>query len=201
MSNDVNDRRCRSCGKVNRVGVVFCEACHTPLTKAAEQGLNTRYATDDNIKRIIQQVNSDQISETIKVNNDDAEDVRQPKRKPSTGAFHAGTQLNLLLIDEGKIITVVPTEHRESTIGRSDADSKTYPDVDLSPYGAYRNGISRRHASVIIKDNQLLIRDLASSNGTLVNGNRLKPEEWTHLHESDHVRMGNMQFVVQFRKL
>ncbi|MEO0596273.1 MAG: FHA domain-containing protein [Chloroflexota bacterium] len=60
----------------------------------------------------------------------------------------------------------------ELIVGRADDVTEYTPDIDLTPHGAYRLGLSRRHA-VILRDDtnpHILVKDLNSRNGTFVNG-------------------------------
>ncbi|KAA8732347.1 FHA domain-containing protein [Acinetobacter qingfengensis] len=53
--------------------------------------------------------------------------------------------------------------------------------------------ISRRHAALIIKENQLWIQDLGSSNGTFVNGQRVTEQQ---LQDHDEIHFENIRFQV-----
>jgi len=57
------------------------------------------------------------------------------------------------------------------------------------------NSVSRRHAEVKVSANGWKIRDLGSTNGTFVNGNRLVPGEWP-VRAHDILRFGNVTLVV-----
>jgi predicted component of type VI protein secretion system len=54
--------------------------------------------------------------------------------------------------------------------------------------------VSRRHCEISINQNKLLIRDLHSKNGTLVNGQQV---EDSHLNPGDRINFGPVTFVVQ----
>ena len=77
-------------------------------------------------------------------------------------------------------------------IGRRDPDTGEQPEIDLSAYGAYENGVSRRHASIITWNRGLYIVDEGSPNGTFLNGERLQPHEPGPLKYGDHVRIGRL---------
>ncbi len=75
----------------------------------------------------------------------------------------------------GKIFSLIK---QQNIIGRAE-------DADISLNSAT---VSRRHAQISINDkNGIIIRDLNSSNGTYVNGNRIKE---TELHEGDIFSIG-----------
>jgi pSer/pThr/pTyr-binding forkhead associated (FHA) protein len=82
-------------------------------------------------------------------------------------------------------------------IGRADALSGVFPDVDLSPYGAEAAGISRQHARLTLKDDQYWIEDLNSVNLTYLNDQRLTPDRPVRLKDGDLIRLGRL--LVTFR--
>lgn len=86
----------------------------------------------------------------------------------------------------------------ESLIGRLDPNRGIHPEVDLSRYDPAAR-VSRRHARIIVQNDQYLIEDLNSSNGTFVNGQvRLAPKQPHPLASGDEVRLGEtrLKFVV-----
>src|SRR5258708_9700457 len=72
-----------------------------------------------------------------------------------------------LSLPEGQIII----------LGRADPSNRLQPTVDLSKFGGIGSGTSRMHASLRREKGDWLMEDLASSNGTWVNGERLTPFE------------------------
>jgi pSer/pThr/pTyr-binding forkhead associated (FHA) protein len=78
------------------------------------------------------------------------------------------------------------------TIGREDAVSNIYPDVDLTPHGGEDGGVSRLHARIFVDNGQYLIEDQESTNFTFVNRQRLAPKTPTPLHDNDEVRLGRV---------
>ena len=84
----------------------------------------------------------------------------------------------------------------EATVGRSDPVSSYTPEVDLAQHGALDHGVGRRHARLFIQHGQVLIEDLDSTNGSLVNGQRLAPRQPLALHNGDQIQLGKLH--VQF---
>jgi hypothetical protein len=200
VSDSNRVQTCPNCGSANRVGVFFCEECHVPLTKAAELGMQTRYTDPDQLRNVFEQLQTTRDnSETLNIRQP-TDKMPHPVGSTGTGVFREGMTLELMLIDATETISIQPTMTQSQVIGRLDAESNNFPDVDLVPFGGYRLGISRRHASLIVKDDQLLIADLSSSNGTAVNGDRLQPKTWTRLSEGDHLRLGHMLFLIRFKQ-
>ena len=58
------------------------------------------------------------------------------------------------------------------------------------------SSVSRMHARFALdREGRMTVRDLNSTNGTWLNGERLMPNECRALQEGDHVLLGRMQFV------
>lgn len=78
----------------------------------------------------------------------------------------------------------------ETNIGRWDADSGIFPDVDLDEDDPEAK-VSRRHARVLNHNGQYFIEDLGSTNGTFVNrGRRLLPGKRHALQNGDEIIVG-----------
>ncbi len=108
------------------------------------------------------------------------------------------THLELDVADFSNPVVVVASA--EITLGRSDAVANYVPEVDLTPYGAYRLGISRRHAIIRRQLGGFYVIDLGSRNGTLLNGSRLESQIPTVLKEGDEISLGNLNMRLTFIK-
>lgn len=82
-------------------------------------------------------------------------------------------------------------------IGRADALTGVFPDVDLLPYGADAAGLSRQHVRLSIKDDQYWLEDLNSVNLTYLNDQRLTPDRPVQLKDGDLIRLARL--LVTFR--
>jgi hypothetical protein len=83
-----------------------------------------------------------------------------------------------------------PVHEDEAYIGRWDADSGIFPDVDLDADDPEAK-VSRRHARVTRRGGQYFIEDLGSTNGTFVNrGRRLLPGDRQPLNDGDEIIIG-----------
>ena len=78
------------------------------------------------------------------------------------------------------------------TLGREDAVSNIYPDVDLTPHGGEEGGVSRLHARIFVENGQYLLEDENSTNFTFLNRQRLNAKTPTPLHDNDEVRLGRV---------
>lgn len=91
----------------------------------------------------------------------------------------------LFLFRDGTQRRRFPLERDVTTVGRAEA-------CDLRiPLGE----VSRKHCSIIKSDDdELLIQDLGSSNGTFVNSKRIQNAS---LRAGDQIRIGSLRFIVQ----
>lgn len=102
--------------------------------------------------------------------------------------------ISLHIIESGQILPLA--DRTEFTLGRSAEGQPIVPDVDLSPYNAYANGVSRLHAAIKLVKNQVAVVDLGSSNGTYLNGVRLSPYVETPVSHGDLVYLGKLKIQV-----
>ena len=102
--------------------------------------------------------------------------------------------ISLHIIESGQILPLA--ERTEFTLGRSAEGQPIVPDVDLAPYNAYANGVSRLHAAIKLVNDQIAIVDLGSSNGTFLNGTRLTPYAETKIAHGDLVYLGKLKIQV-----
>ena len=77
-------------------------------------------------------------------------------------------------------------------IGREDAVSNIYPDVDLTPHGGEEGGVSRLHARIFVDNNQYYLEDDNSTNFTFLNRQRLAAKTPTALNNDDEIRFGRV---------
>ena len=77
-------------------------------------------------------------------------------------------------------------------LGREDAVSNIYPDVDLTPHGGEEGGVSRLHARIFYDNGQYMIEDENSTNFTFVNRQKLAGKTPTPLRDNDEVRLGRV---------
>ncbi|HXG67409.1 MAG TPA: FHA domain-containing protein [Blastocatellia bacterium] len=101
-----------------------------------------------------------------------------------------GATAKLVIERGGRVGRQFPITGIETNIGRWDADSGIFPDVDLDEDDPEAK-ISRRHARIINQNGQYFIEDLGSTNGTFVNrGRRLLPGKRHMLQNGDEVIVG-----------
>ncbi len=83
----------------------------------------------------------------------------------------------------------MPLKH-SIVVGRSAADCQIILDYDKS--------VSSRHCEIFEKENQVLVRDLGSTNGTFVNGNRIEKE--TGVISGNIIMLGNLEMRFDYYK-
>lgn len=105
----------------------------------------------------------------------------------------------LLPADTARHITlVVPSSRRrfklvaqgDLRVGR--ASSELVPEVDLTDDDGAEKGVSRLHAKIQAVQTGIVLIDLDSTNGTLLNNYRLPPQEPYPLHSGDEIRFGDL---------
>jgi hypothetical protein len=102
--------------------------------------------------------------------------------------------ISLHIIESGQILPLA--DRTEFTLGRSAEGQPIVPDVDLTAYNAYANGVSRLHAAIKLVNNRVVVVDLGSSNGTYLNGVRLSPYIETPVSHGDLVYLGKLKIQV-----
>jgi hypothetical protein len=166
---------CPNCKHQEIDGTIFCTQCGGQLMSAP-------------------------VIETHKINTSEA----RLKIKGDTVPFRAtppeapDAWISLHILDSGQIISLA--ERTEFTLGRISEGQPIMPDVDLTPFNAYANGVSRLHAVLKQGSESAVIMDLGSSNGTYVNGNRLTSHVEEPINHGDVVHLGKLKIQLLFGK-
>ena len=101
----------------------------------------------------------------------------------------------LFLVESGQRIFL--ESGQEWTLGRLASGQAVVPDVDLTAYNAYEQGVSRLHAALRMDEHgRLTITDMGSSNGTRVNGIKILPNTPHPLQHGDIVALGKLVFQI-----
>lgn len=105
--------------------------------------------------------------------------------------------ISLHLVDSGKILPLAGRV--EFSLGRITEGQPILPDIDLTPYDAYPQGVSRLHAALKIVNQRMVIVDLGSSNGTRVNGQKIVPNIDYPLNHGDIIALGRLKIQLLLR--
>jgi hypothetical protein len=111
---------------------------------------------------------------------------------------------NALSHEQGRLIidllelkaSIVISVEDSIVLGREDQNKPYRVDIDLGPYGAVDRGVSRRHARLHRVMNLIYVTDLASQNGTFLNGERLLANQARILRDSDELYLGRFGLQV-----
>jgi len=98
------------------------------------------------------------------------------------------------------LIFVIPSSRRRLTleldkeirVGRADPKSDVVPELDLTQDNGLEKGVSRFHASIKASNRGIVLIDLGSTNGTVLNSYRLPAEQPYPLQSGDEIRFGDL---------
>lgn len=121
------------------------------------------------------------------------EKVSQPRTSASRKI-----KVSLQVLSSGEELLLEGQE--EFTIGRVSTDQSIIPDIDLSPFNAYSNGVSRIHASIRIDDDRIGLTDLSSVNGSYVNDEKIQPNVPRALKHGDMIKLGKLKIQILVRR-
>ncbi len=154
---------CPSCGATNPAGEAFCSNCGVSLLGAAAQVNATPAPVDISAQNAV---------------------------PAAAVAAPSGLQARLIVEADNQEFDLSGKDN--ITLGREDAVSNIYPDVDLTPHGGEEGGVSRLHARIFVENGQYLLEDENSTNFTFLNRQRLAAKTPTPLHDNDEVRLGRV---------
>lgn len=181
---------CPTCAHLNRPGVLFCENCGTNLSTGQQSTGGTRDLREPD-------EDGKNGGKTGLVGSLDAE---KSKAIHSAGSATFDMSMTLRIEVEGGATPILLKPQTEDMIlGRRDPTTGAAPEVDLTPYAGYRMGVSRKHSSLRLENNELDLWDLGSSNGTFLNGTRLTPHRPYLVRDGDEIRLGQMVLRVFFQ--
>jgi hypothetical protein len=162
---------CPNCNHEDYPGTLFCSECGAPLS-----GLDGKKTQAFERKGI------------------DSKALGQATSLPEMETLKEKARAYLRLVDHD--VTMPLVEKQEFTIGRITEGQPILPDVDISMYDAYSQGVSRLHASFKIFNQRVTITDLGSSNGTRVNGQRIMPNVEYPLNNGDVIALGKLKIQI-----
>lgn len=164
---------CPNCRHTNMAGAMFCIECGAHLT-GSDSITTQNIAPDDSTAELVNDM-----------------PIGSPYRPLAT---KLDTWATLHLMETGQMLPL--SERDKFTLGRISDGQPIVPDIDLSPYHAYANGVSRLHAVIRRDASQAFIMDLGSSNGTYLNGKRLTPNVEQALQHADVISLGKLKIQV-----
>lgn len=164
---------CAECGMDNYPGALFCRECGAPLHPAA--------------RTIGRPISNPPLAAEPLPTTEQPVPLSRELLQPGGG--------------DKRLRIVIPSVQEEALvlalagmawIGRADPAAATPPELDLTLYQGYERGVSRRHATIESCAPGVVLTDRNSSNGTWLNGYRLRPGEPYLLPDQAQVRFGNL---------
>jgi ribosomal protein L37E len=135
------------------------------------------------------------MSESIETHRIEESEARLPSGPQRAGEAIVDSEKPISFEVNGEVLNF--SIHETLIIGRH-AGPDAVPDVDLTPFGAEKCGVSRRHAQLKRRGNLIYIVDLNSTNRTFLNGYRLIPGGERLLRNGDELRLGQLKIRVRF---
>jgi hypothetical protein len=167
----VSPRKCDSCGESCLPTALSCTRCGTILSP------QTNRFTEDT--------------------HDYSEELSNTNKKTITSIGAAPWDTTILKFSiEGEELLVSIEE--AILVGRMHGWDGEHRIIDLSPFGAYEKGVSRRHLRIRRRGTLIYVADLGSSNGTWLNGQRLVPDGDRLLRYDDELRLSHLIVQVKY---
>ncbi len=173
---------CPNCHHKELPGALFCSECGARL-------ISLDYLTTQSIKKS----NTDNLDPSKLEEELDLSSLPEDLLSKESGS----ADIVLYLIEAKQTLQLVG--RKEYTLGRVAEGQPILPDVDLSPFDAYSQGVSRLHAALKINKNRVAIMDLGSSNGTRVNGQKIVPHVDYPINHNDQIALGKLRIQVLVR--
>lgn len=162
---------CPSCGAPNHADFAFCLQCGHPLAQAGQESEQLAATRADLMPVEAGTMAMDALPETM---------------VPASGPSSAEPASVRLRVDSGPVDEdVIDLDRPLTVIGRRQGSDVVIHDTN----------VSRMHAQIKRDGTRLMIEDTNSSNGTMVNEERIeRPRE---LHAGDIIRIGDAVFVFE----
>ena len=165
-----NTQICPSCGATNPAGEAFCSNCGVSMLGAPAAVASPAPAAVEP--------------------DDDLSQVSPAPAQPAAVASPSALSARLVVEADNQEFDLSGKDN--ILIGREDAVSNIFPDVDLTPHGGEEGGVSRLHARIFNENGQYMLEDENSTNFTYLNRQRLTGKTPTQLHDNDEIKLGRV---------
>lgn len=166
-----NTQICPSCGAANPAGEAFCSNCGVSMLGAPAAVASPASPAPAAVE---------------------PEEDLSPVSPAPAAAVASPSALSARLIVEADNQEFDLSGKDNVLIGREDAVSNIFPDVDLTPHGGEEGGVSRLHARIFNENGQYMLEDENSTNFTYLNRQRLAGKAPTQLHDNDEIKLGRV---------
>ncbi len=193
--------KCPICQTMHVHNTIFCKNCGICLLKSDTPRTDDLEVTEDKLRT--------STMPTFKKGTAELADnsLNSGNRSPTDDTTDESKVTPLVYPDLAKITIrlKIGTHNREVEmplkkdihIGRIDPLSEIFPEIDLTDDIAPAKDVSRRHARISRKNGRVVIQDLASSNGTFLNGKRLESYLTEPLSDGDVLQLGATRIKVK----
>ncbi|HET8911695.1 MAG TPA: FHA domain-containing protein [Ktedonobacteraceae bacterium] len=164
---------CPSCGTQNPEGEAFCSNCGVSLLGDAAAAPVAQSAPIP-----MPAASPASVPEDVQVVT------------PAPAASPAGLTARLIVEADNQEFDLSGKDN--IMLGREDAVSNIFPEVDLTPHGGEEGGVSRLHARIFVENGQYMLEDENSTNFTFLNRQRLASKTPTPLHDNDEIKLGRV---------
>jgi hypothetical protein len=165
--------RCKECGSAQFEGALFCSECGSDLLKDGQTTTAVLPFSDRLAPPTPSSLSANDLT---------------PVTQPQTFTF--------VIPSSGRRIAV--TSASQILVGRNDPIRGVNPQLDLTPDGGGKHGVSRLHATIQITAKGPVLIDYESTNGTMLNNYRLPAEMPYLLHTGDEIRFGHLLVHIFF---
>lgn len=165
--------KCSECGSSEMEGTLFCSECGNALLKSRDSG-TAQLPFSDSL----------------------ADPVPPSLLGQDFGAVSEARKVMFVIPSSGRRLILDLDE--EIRVGRKDESRQLMPELDLTKDRGSDFGVSRLHASIQASNRGVVLIDLGSTNGTLLNNYRLPPDLPYPLHNGDEIRFGRLLVHVFF---
>jgi hypothetical protein len=117
--------------------------------------------------------------------------------QPQLPASHNGPGITLMIPTQEGVQPVTLPYGERIVLGRLDHESEGTLYINLSRFEALELGVSRVHAVINNRRQASTLSDLESTNGSYLNGRKLRPHQPYLLHAGDEIRLARMVMYVQ----
>lgn len=190
VSQPDGDLNCPSCGHINIAGSAFCENCGTQLVQPSP----VIQPPPDQGQQPAGPPPAEPVPEQTPPAQPPTPQVVSPPTPPPV-AHSPGFISGYFMIQEANTTLHIPQGKQTIIIGREDPVSGIFPDIDLDQFGGQDAGVGRRHAQMFLQAGQLLIEDLDSVNGTVVNKQKIPSRQPHLIRDGDEIRLGKMVLI------
>ncbi len=178
------------CGFSNADGAYFCESCGQPLTEDSALHVAVRACKVCGAPNMPAADKCAQCGAALPIV------IFREKSEAKRGAKSRNRSAKLIVTEDNSIYEL--SAEKEIIIGRTDTQSQSYPDLDLTLHHGDDGGVSRIHARVWRESGEYYIEDQRSTNNTYVNNQRLEPFHPTALRNGDIIRLGKVELIFEY---